>query len=585
MNMTTLVMDTAPTASQAKSSQKHCWECLRRRLVCDSARPVCNRCRASGIVCPGYSEQKPLRWMKPGRVTARNRQRKNAVAPQDNRKKKLIKTSAGAEDVEDDVKSSSKGADQIRWTSNTVSSYRDALGQLGDRVLSEVTTPKAMNVIMKYDLVCENFAGVEESYIYNTQIYERCSPLKLLLGDARDALPLSTIIQFIPTTLRYLYIVLTLGYQLQDMPRDAGENARNKAKSAIAFWTCQAVRTLNEDLTAEHTRTSDGTMASVLTLCLADQQLQPSTRWRCHYDGLLKMIQLRGGSEKMWREHTHLHTTILTALIGEVFANTTSPSHDLLSALSHPKRLDFLEKAWGNGVSSTYCGSICPGPLFISVVLINHLRKLAASSTPGSCPVLPAYMLPASSISISDSSPSSSPPREDITLSASASALLERVLRFSPETFAECNSTPATRPHWVLVARIFHSAAVLYCILSLQSVSLLPDPSSSPPHHQSHLTASLKLHYDRLLLDLKHAFTTQASLKNCLFWPLVVAGCCAGVHGTAFERAFLADLIKESVKDVRNLIPLFAREILMTFWKSGKTKWDDCFDQPYLLML
>ena len=63
-----------PTASVTEPRQ--CWECLRRRWVCDAARPVCNKCRNAGIVCPGYNDTKPLTWLAPGRVTSRARKKK-----------------------------------------------------------------------------------------------------------------------------------------------------------------------------------------------------------------------------------------------------------------------------------------------------------------------------------------------------------------------------------------------------------------------------------------------------------------------------------------------------------------------------
>jgi hypothetical protein len=58
-------------------SRNHCWECLRRKLVCDFARPGCDRCTRSGITCPGYGV-KPVRlkWLAPGQVKARNRKRR-----------------------------------------------------------------------------------------------------------------------------------------------------------------------------------------------------------------------------------------------------------------------------------------------------------------------------------------------------------------------------------------------------------------------------------------------------------------------------------------------------------------------------
>jgi hypothetical protein len=54
-------------------SNRWCWECQRRRLVCDCARPVCNKCHGAGLVCPGYEDKKPLTWLAPGRVLSRTR--------------------------------------------------------------------------------------------------------------------------------------------------------------------------------------------------------------------------------------------------------------------------------------------------------------------------------------------------------------------------------------------------------------------------------------------------------------------------------------------------------------------------------
>ncbi len=66
------------TSGMEKSQRRHCWECLRRCLVCDSTRPACKRCSGSGTACPGYTDTKPsrLRWLVPGRVTSRSRPRR-----------------------------------------------------------------------------------------------------------------------------------------------------------------------------------------------------------------------------------------------------------------------------------------------------------------------------------------------------------------------------------------------------------------------------------------------------------------------------------------------------------------------------
>lgn len=59
--------DTTPSDS--------CWECLRRELPCDGAKPVCIKCHGAGLVCPGFNSRRPLTWVTPGKITHRAPQR------------------------------------------------------------------------------------------------------------------------------------------------------------------------------------------------------------------------------------------------------------------------------------------------------------------------------------------------------------------------------------------------------------------------------------------------------------------------------------------------------------------------------
>lgn len=53
-------------------ASKPCWECRRRRLLCDGTWPQCWRCTAAGIKCTGYEkDNRPLRWLQPGQVVSR----------------------------------------------------------------------------------------------------------------------------------------------------------------------------------------------------------------------------------------------------------------------------------------------------------------------------------------------------------------------------------------------------------------------------------------------------------------------------------------------------------------------------------
>jgi hypothetical protein len=64
------------TAENGKEkATRQCWECLKRRLVCDHTLPHCKKCQKAGKECPGYDEQKPLQWVQPGNVTSRRRKK------------------------------------------------------------------------------------------------------------------------------------------------------------------------------------------------------------------------------------------------------------------------------------------------------------------------------------------------------------------------------------------------------------------------------------------------------------------------------------------------------------------------------
>lgn len=64
--------------SGEKKANRQCWECLKRRLVCDRTLSQCKKCIKASKDCPGYDEQKPLQWVEPGKVTSRRRKKEGA---------------------------------------------------------------------------------------------------------------------------------------------------------------------------------------------------------------------------------------------------------------------------------------------------------------------------------------------------------------------------------------------------------------------------------------------------------------------------------------------------------------------------
>ncbi|KAI0520702.1 hypothetical protein F5B22DRAFT_598037 [Xylaria bambusicola] len=557
---------TVSKPAQPETSRKHCWECLRRRLVCDSVRPVCDRCRIHGLVCPGYDEKQPLRWVQPGRVTAHTRRRPNAGSSARTKKRKSDNTDVKNADV----------TDRSLVTDGKCSSEDRLWKEFHTLYLLGQKQPRTLDAIMRYDITSENFAGVQASYIYNCGIYERSSPLPLLHEGPQAALPLAKIAQSLPAHIQGLFILLALGHQILQLPRDVDKSVRTRAWSAVSFWTFQVVHKLNEEIAHEKTQASDITITAVVMLMMIDQQLKPSSNWRFHYRGLMQMLMIRGGARKIWLEYPHMHNALMSMVMGEIFANTTSPSHDQVTELSHPKNFGFLPAILGSvgEAGNIYVGSICPPPLLYNLITINHLRALATQGI-DNVPSPSSQLPPLSSASSSSSSSSLASTLPSISVNRDAQTLLGQILSFSPELYAATNGNARTQSKWLLVGRIHQSAVVLYCILSLQHVLLLPDTAA--------LSRTTQTHYSRLLVDLKEGYKHER-FKNCLFWPLIVAGVGA-VNGTAFEKAFIADIIKDCAGDVGSSVPLMARNLLMSFWSSGKKGWDDCFEQPFILLV
>jgi hypothetical protein len=101
-------------AASDRSERQQCWECRRRRLVCDGTQPVCTKCRAARIVCPGFADKKPLTWLAPGQVMSRTRRKKSPNAntkPPNGKALPIRKACNGAKRRVEKLKSSAMASD------------------------------------------------------------------------------------------------------------------------------------------------------------------------------------------------------------------------------------------------------------------------------------------------------------------------------------------------------------------------------------------------------------------------------------------------------------------------------------------
>lgn len=201
--------------------------------------------------------------------------------------------------------------------------------------------------------------------------------------------------------------------------------------------------------------------------------------------------------------------------------------------------LDIMLERYGAAIAPF---QMCPPALFAEIVRTNHLRSRAVKYGPSAAEIL----------------------------SEGASGILERVHGFSTEHWAD--SKPCSKADWVLIGNIYQAAVVLYCVSSLQSLSVLP----MTPSLRSQCAARAKY-----LQKLLAAALASPKLKIFTLWPLVVLGVEAAHDGSAAIRSFIAEQLPVLSSHVGTYVPLTAKTVLETFWASGETRWDACFSRPY----
>ncbi|KAL6365593.1 hypothetical protein LRP88_01593 [Fusarium phalaenopsidis] len=338
-----------------------------------------------------------------------------------------------------------------------------------------------------------------------------------------------------PDYLNFGMLCMTLSHRINRTRNDP--QSKPLAEKFYLYWGL-AVRSLNEQLDVRDKQTSDLVMAGIMTLLLADVQQGTSLNWRCHLEGIHKLIALRGGFHAVAGSPS-LEPLLLSLWFVAVIGNTTCPASHLIMTRSYLDALELLLEKYSAAVSPIH---MCPLSLFAEVVKINHLRMRAISCD---------FTL-----------------LED--LSTEGLETLERIHGFSPEKWA--SSKPLHQDDWLLIGKVYQAAATLYCILSLQSLSVLPETPG--------LRACCVAH-GQILWPLLDVGLSCPRTRRSLIWPLVLLGVEA-VHGGPKMRAFVSEKLPELSYDAGTYVPLMAKGVMEVFWDSGETRWDACFDRPYV---
>ncbi|KAI0456998.1 putative C6 finger domain protein [Xylaria acuta] len=479
----------------------HCWECSRRRLVCDSTRPVCRRCLLAGIPCPGYNHVEPsrLKWLAPGRVVSRTRRLK-------------------------------------RPSSDTAG---PAHGEAPPKLVKGLSCNVGGVAIPLFESGTEGYAlieAVEYCTTINTCIYQDLIYIREL-GPNPHIYPISpTHLQsIIPDYLRLSFVCMTLSHRINRARHNP--QSRDLIESFYRYRGL-AIRSLSEEIEVEDRRTGDVVIAGIVTLLLLDVQQGAPPSWRCHLEGVQKLIALRGGVRALVPSK-HLESLLLCFVFVAVIGNTTSSASNLTMTSFHIEQLEVIIEQYGAGV---FPFQMCPPTLFAEIIKINHIRMQAAKEEPTTV--------------------------ED--LSDEAYRVLSRTCAFSPQRWAA--SKPSSKQDWVLLGSVYQTAVTLYCISSLQSLSVMPLESSLRTRCATQ---------GKLLQGFLTQTLSSPTTRRFMLWPLVLLGVEA-VNCSETMRSFVEEQLSDLSSFIGSCAPLVAKSVLRRFWASGETRWDACFDRPYV---
>ena len=192
---------------------------------------------------------------------------------------------------------------------------------------------------------------------------------------------------------------------------------------------------------------------------------------------------------------------------------------------------------------------LCPPSLFQEIVRINYLRYEASQA-------LLDY--------------------SDVTsLSLRAQESLARIEAFDTRDWAQPG---AHFEEWLTIGSIYKHSIAVYCIMSLSSLTILPILSFCPS-----MRKKLSSHGTLLLRHVKPAMLYMA-FRRPLAFPLLVAGVEA-IYRSESERYWIEEALTDLGQVTGASSPLKMRALLRRYWQRDEPGWEECFTQPYSLIM
>ncbi|XPS68897.1 hypothetical protein M3J09_001176 [Ascochyta lentis] len=617
--------------SGEKEATRRCWECLKRRLVCDHTLPHCKKCKKASKECPGYDEQKPLQWVEPGKVTSRRRKKDSPpkVYTIGLRKQEPIASAVPSlatvsdGDSEKSDSSDTIAADDVsvlelpifdepQITQEAVDIYKCYLAysllqeekvKWWNKLSTEEHTEHITLMATKHAGGCDVAARIVQiggqknlkAVVERGQYWEAA----LLLQSERQPLErLRRLLWVMETQDLPSYehlsnetceVVQAVNYFNTRIYPDVKETDSLAPNAAVIHFPVWALHVLPPAM--HHTLVCLGLNHFIHSLPAGvDRVTIASHRSKIYkYRG----HAIRSLSETVAKEKTRSSDlTISSILMFMAMEVQNSSSGDWRSHANGMKRLIDMRGGFATLIREapyltsalviyvlivTFSNSLGPAPEHINITEpldehIQEVQKVYSLVFPYVlCP--PSLFIEIIRINRLRQEITASPFENESQNSLQALDILARIGSFAPEDWAQ----PGEHHYeWLLIGTIYQSAIALYCTMSLQAVAVLPITLE--------METMRTIHGKLLLESLKTAAQTR-QLRKFLLFPLSVLGVEAGYHSNQSTRYWIEQQLEKNSRLLGTSSPLKARAVLRRYWQKGEPGWNECFDRPYVFVL
>ncbi|KAM3495928.1 hypothetical protein MY3957_000848 [Beauveria namnaoensis] len=514
-----------------------------RRVKCDEAKPMCNRCMTSGRMCDGYKSppQKP----KPSKQTA----------------------STASESVPEPRVNGNDSAQSLYLTGSR-SRYP---GKFSQCEYSAHLVPPDWDLMEAFH------------YYYRTI-------LPSLMANQLD----DTVAAFMPTAgnlgCKTSFITFIFSNRIADAAKKRGtlrspEDMPHDQYLWTAFHASMStmLAVINERLSSPDGPTNDSVFVRIVDLLSIDLTLLGST-WKAHLHGYGALYKMRGGYTRLSKRIKSFDYQFQYVFMLHVLTSTTTPAAQMLTIFD-----DLTPEETHHVFTFTlYTDVPCSSHVFADLIRINRLRALVAGGASVQSFVLPA-----------------------------ARQVYKHIAEFSVTDWEEPYGVP-DKPEARLLCRIFQKAVLLYGLLTLPPLSLAPTtttttttptdnneassnlPSPEVSGSEADIDDGEALHdgdadpaptpsTDTLRVEIlsliREVLPLIAERPTSLAWPLAVVGVTLTSQGDAAERDFVTQTLRR-ISTHRDAYygPTLCLGKLHKFWASGKTGWEDCYDEACSVM-